>query len=66
MNMLRPNDPFVSKAPDGPQVVILDDEGRARAAYAGCLFAGGLDETGEKAIRHQAERLVQMTSKLVG
>ncbi len=30
------------------QQTILDDEGRARAAYAGCPFAGGLDELGAK------------------
>lgn len=27
---------------------VLDDDGRVRAAYAGCPFAGGLDEQGEK------------------
>ncbi len=27
---------------------IVDDEGRPRAAYSGCVLAGGLDEQGEK------------------
>lgn len=32
------------------QQILSDDSGRPRAAYSGCLIAGGLDETAEKGV----------------